>query len=80
MAKGIFFTLAKLAKVIFALGGSQLVLVVKRLPSVITPFFSKDTPKKLLDSVFTAVLRTFYAESQDLAKRKIIWLTEICPL
>ena len=41
--------------------------MVKRLPSDITPV--------LLDTVFTAVLRTFYAESQDLAKRKYIWLT-----
>ena len=29
-------------------------------------------------TVFMAVLRTFYAESQDLAKRKFIWLTVIC--
>ena len=50
-------------------------LAVTLLPSDITPFFSKDATLNLLDTVFTAVLRTFYAESQDLAKRKFIWLT-----
>ena len=51
-------------------------LAVMLLPSDIpTPFFSKDATLNLVDTVFTAVLRTFYAESQDLAKRKFIWLT-----
>ena len=34
----------------------------------------------LLNTVFMAVLRRFYVESQDLAKKKCIWATEICPL
>ena len=54
--------------------------MVKLLPSDITPFFSKDASLNLLDTVFTAVLRTFCSESKDFAKRKCIWLTEICPL
>ena len=46
-------------------------LAVTLLPSDIAPFFSMDATQNLLDTVVTAVLRTFYAESQDLAKRNL---------
>ena len=46
-------------------------LAVTLLPSDIAPFFGMDAIMNFLDAVFTAVLRTFYAESQDLAKRNV---------
>ena len=57
----------------------MLLLVVMLLPSDITPFFSKDASLNLLDS-FYGSSKNIDAESQDLAKRKFIWQTEICPL